>query len=643
MMSGVVPQTLQWQRIAVAVAVAGGALVMWPTDGDVFGVPKATLVVLCGLVAIAIGVGREIRTRSIVVPWTPPVLAAAVFIGFYGVATLTSTTPMQSVVGQYEQNAGLVLYAACVALFLATVRAHDERTLPTLVRVLVVAAALVVLYAFMQWAGIELFDFVDSTKVFSTLGNPNFLAGWVGIALPLCLGLAVARNATPAWRIVAAVVAVAIVPVSVRTQSFQGPMTVAVSGLAFVVLLVATGGLPIPPALRSRRGLAVLVLAVVVAAPFAVKVVGDGIDQGLLERRYFWRAAVEVVHDHPVLGTGPDTFHNQFLSRRSVAHAALPDSKNAGAAHDVPLEIFVDGGLLAGLPYLAFIGLVGWRLVVAVRRRHGEPWLVAGIGAAWIGYQVQSLVSLDKPGLIVIHWVLAGATVVLAGPIEARVISLPGRGRRAAEAPLATVVSIGFVGVLTVVLAWFATQPFRADLADIAGKQAMERSDGPSAEHHFAEARRLAPWEASYTFQQVLLGSRAGDPVYALRAAEAGARLEPGDSSYAVVAGTIADAAKKRAVARRWFDRALVEDPYGLDTLSKAIVSSALAGDAPRTHDLIRRALAVSDSSPSTWLAIAQARGGLHEDAAARRAYRRVLALEPTNKAAKRGLKDLGK
>jgi O-antigen ligase/Flp pilus assembly protein TadD len=642
MMCGVVPQTLQWQRIAVAVAVVGGALVMWPTDGDVFGVPKATLVVLCGLVAVAIGVGREIRTRTVVVPWTPPVLAAAVFIVAYGVATLTSTTPMQSLVGQYQQNAGLAMYAAAVALFLTTVRSHDERTLPSLVRALVVATALIVVYAVMQWVGIEPFDFTAS-DIFSTLGNSNFLAGWVGIAIPLCLGLAVARSATLPWRVVGAVTALVIVPVSVATDSFQGPMTVAVSVLAFVGLLVASGGLAVPAPLRGRRGLAVLVLVVVVAAPVAVKVVGDGIDQGLLERRYFWRAAVQVVKDHPVLGTGPDTFHNQYLSRRSPAHAANVTGKNAGAAHDVPLEILVDGGLVAGLPYFAFVGLVGWSLVVAVRRRRWDPWLVSGIGAAWIGYQVQSLVSLDKPALITVHWVLAGAIVVLAGPVEARVLSVPGRGRQGATASLSTVVSIGALGLVTVVAAWFVTQPFRADLAVIAGKQAMEAGNGAGAEHHFAEARRLAPWEASYTYAQVVLGSRLGNADYTLQAAEDGARLEPGDSSYALVAAQIADVVKRPAVARKWYDQALVEDPYGLDVLTAAAKSAARAGDATRTHAFIRRALAVSRKAVTVWTAIGDARALLHEDVAAGQAYREALALSPGYPAAKKGLEQLGK
>jgi Flp pilus assembly protein TadD len=305
--------------------------------------------------------------------------------------------------------------------------------------------------------------------------------------------------------------------------------------------------------------------------------------------------------------------------------------------------VLAEGGLLSGIPYLAFVGLVGWRLVVAVRRRRGEPWLVAGIGAGWIGYQTQSLVSIDKPSLAVLHWALAGAIVVLAGPIEAKVITLPGRERRTRQAPVGSIVGIGVVGILAVVGAWFVTQPFRADLADIAGTQAIARNDGDGALHHLERARSLAPWEAHYTFDLVLLGGRAHDAELALGAAEDGARLEPGDSSYAVTAANVADLAHRPRVARRWFDRALAVDPYGLDPLLGAAQSAAAAGEAERAHALLRRALAVSDSRADVWSRVGDVRSALREDGAARSAYRKALAILPGDPDAERGLAQLDK
>jgi predicted Zn-dependent protease len=166
----------------------------------------------------------------------------------------------------------------------------------------------------------------------------------------------------------------------------------------------------------------------------------------------------------------------------------------------------------------------------------------------------------------------------------------------------------------------------------------MDRNDGDGAARALRKARRLAPWEASYTYDQVLLGSRAGVPALALRAAEAGARLDPGDSSYAIVAGQVADAVHQPARARRWFDRALAEDPYGLDPLLAAAVSAGKAGDAGRVASLTGRALGETDTDATVWARVGEARAALGDDQGAATAYRRALRIAPTYAVAKQGL-----
>ncbi|MCU1380781.1 MAG: O-antigen ligase protein [Acidimicrobiales bacterium] len=642
MMAAVVARTLRWQRVGAAVAVSGSALVVWPADGDIFALPKATWIVLGALVCLAVGAGRAVRERQVVVPTAPTVIAAAAFVVALGVTTLTSTTPMQSFVGQYSQYSGFAVYTASVVLFLTVVRAHDERTLPDLVLAVVGVAVLVTAYGFLQWAGADPVHWDNNNQLVSTLGNSNFLAGWIGIAFPLCLGTALAPSLPTGWRAVGGLTALAIVPLAIGTDAFQGPATVGVAGVVFLLLVFATGAIRLPAALRGRRGAAVAVVLVLLAAPVAAKVLGSGIDQGLLERRHFWHVAVEVFEEHPVLGTGPDTFHNQFLSRRPAAHAAISSSKNAGAAHDVPLDLLAGGGVLVGGAYLAFVGLVGWRLVVAIRRRTAPPWLVAGVGAAWVAYQTQSLVSIDKPPLSVLHWALAGAVVVLSGPVPTRTWSLPGRPeRRHSQAPVSTIVAIAVVTVLALVAGWFTTRPFRADLAAIDGRRDIQRKQGDSAEADLDRARRLAPWESTYTYDQVRLYSLANVATKAMAAAVAGARLEPGDSSYALVAANVADASGNHAEARKWFDKALRRDPFGLTLLLDAATSAAKAGEASRAGRLIDRALAVSRNRLDVWLRVGDAWQVLGDDARARSGYGEVLKLDPVNVAAKKGLAKL--
>jgi O-antigen ligase/Flp pilus assembly protein TadD len=641
-MSGVVAQSLKWQRVLVAVGLSVSALAFWSSPGDIFGVPKATVIVLMAIACLAVGVGRQIRERQIVLPKLWCMAAAGAFLVALTITTITSTTPMQSFVGEYQQYAGFCGYLCGVVIFLTVARGHDKTTLPALAFTLVGTAVVVLAYALLQRFDADPWHLGSAGTVVSTMGNVNFLAGWIGIMFPLCVAVAVAP-VHPAWRVVGGVAAVVIVPVSVWTDSFQGPATVGAAAVAVLVLLLVTRTVPVPRPLRGKRGVAVVVGLGVLLAPVAFVVLRDGIDQGLLERRHFWHVALEVFEEHPIVGTGPDTFHNQYLMRRPAAHAAIQASKNAGAAHDVPLDLLANGGILLGGTYLAWVGLVAWRLVVAVRRRRAPGWLIAGFGAAWIGYLVQSLVSIDRPALLIINWALAGAVVALSGPLPAQVIKLRGwteDGTR--DAPVASIAGIALVGLVAVTLGWFATRPIRADWAAIAGRNAFRHGQVDQAEADFKKARRLAPWEATFTFDLVRVYGTKNDVKDVLAAAEEGAHLEPGDSSYFLVVAQLGDAVKQPDLAREWYDKALKIDPYGVEVLGNAALSAAKDGDATRADQLVDRLLAVTDTRGDVWATVGDVRAAEGDAAAAREAYERSLKLLPDNKPAKTGLEKLG-
>jgi O-antigen ligase len=114
--------------------------------------------------------------------------------------------------------------------------------------------------------------------------------------------------------------------------------------------------------------------------------------------------------DRPLFGFGLASFEGWFYAYRPVA-VAVADGfrRSTDAPHSVPLEMLASGGLLLGLAYLALVGVTGWALIRGLRHRAGvERVLLAGLGGAWLAYQVQSLVSIDVPPIAVLHYALAG-------------------------------------------------------------------------------------------------------------------------------------------------------------------------------------------------------------------------------------------
>lgn len=606
--------TIRAQRVLLAVAVVASAVLINVGDGDIFALPKATAIAVCAVLAVGLAAVRWAWIRRVSVPVEPATVAAYAFVAALTVTTSTSTTPMQSLVGQYSQNAGLAAYAAYVVLFVVVLRVHSPKTLPALLRAFVASTLLVVGYAVLQIVDVDPVDWSLKGRVVGTLGNPNFLAGWVGIVLPLALWAAVERGHHVAWRVAGAVAAAAIPLVAWKTASFQGPVTVGASAIAFVLLAVRI------PRRHLLGGAAVVLVALVVLSPR----VRDEIDNGLLERKHFWRAAVDVGLDHPVVGTGPDTFHNQFLSRRTIEHARV-GGENAGAAHDVPLDMLAGGGFLTLLPYLAFVGLVGWRLLRAAGDRR---LLLAGIGAAWFGYQVQSLVSIDKPPLAFAHFVLAGMVLVAAGPIRWLDVTIPGTPVRRNQVPAATWAASAVAVVAALVLAFVVSRPLRADLAYDAGLDALRRGDASGIDG-IEHALDLAPYEATYTFQLARGRLALDDPDGAIAAAEEGARLEPGDGSYALVPAQLASRLERDDLAVRWFDEALRRDRYGVPELMAAAEHAAVIDDVPRAEALVDRMLAISRSNVSIWRSVYAVRAKIGDNVGAGEARRAALRLDP--------------
>lgn len=630
---------LWWQRWAVMVAVIGGSIAVRLGEGDIFGVPKATAVIVCAIAGIVAGACRVALTRRVAVPrgiavWSAAGLGVAMIL-----STIFSTQVGQSIVGQYTQDAGLLQYGSYLVLFVVVLRAFRPEQLRLLARVIVGTAAFVSLYAVYQWLGHDPVDWNKPGQVFSVMGNVDFLAGWCGAVAPVAVMLALWKNEYLEWRILAAVTAVAVAFASYASHSFQGPMSVAAGvGLFFFLLVLprARSLVPRVPRLLLAGGLLVVVVLGAAIAPRVNTAVRGGIDNGLLDRRYFWAAALETGRDNPIIGTGLDTFHNQYERRRPLGQAKYR-GENAGAAHSVPLDMWANGGILLLAAYLLFVGYTAWRFFVGIRQLDGDRrYLLLGFGSAWFGYQVESAVSIDKPALAVMHFVLAGTVHVLAGvpewperAIGRAVASAPGRGRRpidqrdvsgGAVAVTASVVAIGLVA------AWFGFQPMRADLIYASGVKQLG-GDPAAAAGKIRHALALNPYEARYTYDLSRAYVLLQDGKRAVAAAGRGVHLEPGDSSYATYAGSLAADNGQVALARRFYDHAVENDPLGLDSLLAAARFEAQAGNPPKARALVARALAVTELRYDVWTKAANVYDLLKDTAAADNARARAKAL----------------
>jgi putative inorganic carbon (HCO3(-)) transporter len=529
-------------RAVVAGTPALAAVAFWRPLNDAFALPKATVVVLGAL--LAVGVGGVALWRGSSTVREPRFLALlAGFAALVVVATAFAHEPAQALVGDRMRHAGAALYVAGAVLAAAGPQVFRRASARWVLWGLLGAAAVVAAYALLQDRGIDPFDVaVTAEPLVATMGNTNFVSGWLGLVFPVAVWAMLSRGHAREVVYLGAATAAASVATLVVLDSFQGWVAGA-SGAVLVlgVWLHERGWL-------RRAAIGAAVVGVVVTA-VAGSALWRQVDDGLTDRPLFWAAGVVDLGDRPLVGHGLDTFSHRWYALRARTdppcqlHSGI--DVNAGATHDIPLDLAVGGGMPLLLAYLAVVGFVGWRLVQGLRASGGEERLVlAGLGGAWLAYHVQSLVSLDMPALAVAHWVLAGA--IVGATSAGGSVRVPARR---------------FVGAALVVLAvlgaFVAVRPLRAELHLAAALRADAHDRSAASVAHLEDATRLAPWASVY---HSFLSVRVPAP-RAYREAARAAELAPGDPFLAVAA---ADAAPTPSLEERWRVAAERRDPCNL-------------------------------------------------------------------------------
>ncbi len=641
----------------VTALVVAVPLLFWRGVNEPFDLPKATLLWMLGPLSFVLGsttfwlAGKHHLPRSVMI-------GAVAFLGASLITTVTSDFLMSSLLGQYSRYTGLVTVMSLSGVFLCAAQCFDRESVRRMAMWSTFTMVPVVVYALIQVTDSDPFMWGSEAFIafrFSTLGNPNHAASFTAIALPL-VALTMNGALVPRWGRVAAagVFGSASACVSVFS-SFQGNVAAVatvvyliadaiwsratagrwaiVSGYSLLVLvapalpasgwsviicgLVGVGiALTVPVAepltaprwWRQRRrallvcGTALAAGGLLVAARRIISYVQEGWRSGFLERGDFYRAAWQMFKDAPVVGSGLETYGIRFPEVRPASHAINLEDSLSSSAHSVPLGMFANGGVVLGAAYLLFVGVIGWTLWTCLRDTPAaERTVVGAVGAAWLAFQIQSLVGVENVTTFLMHFVLAGMVVALAVEQRRAKVAPSGHAKgpkmRPRRVPLA---AVGGLSVLCVVVsAVWLTLPLRA--ARAAQNATFEITVSGNGDAAVAELRRaveLAPWESTYRVRLAELYRLAGLTADALAEVDAGAERADGSPVVLAALADIAANAGDDARSLRLFEDAVAHDPHAPKLRERAAQRyvdagsvAASAGDDELARQRYERAL----------------------------------------------------
>ena len=346
-------------------------------------------------------------------------LPVVAFVGLTVAAWAFSTDRGQSFYGERLQHQGLLtLFLYLGFFYLVRVSVTDAVRMRLLRWAIAAGATLVAGYALVQKAGWDPIweGYLPSGRVFSSIGQANALAAYLVLAIPVSASLLVGSRA--GVRVAIGVAVAAMLAAFALTQSRGGYL-----GLLAALAVLLLGLLPAHGV--SRRRVLLAAAAVLVGCVAIATVASGGVDRftsadsSIRFHLDAWRVAVQVSAEHPLLGTGPETFPDVFPR---YSHAVLPsdravalDAFRVESPHNAYLGIAAGSGIPALVAYLAVLAGVA---VVTIRAATAAPnelrLALVAVLAAVAGHLVTAAFMSPDVTSTWLNWVLLGAALGVA-------------------------------------------------------------------------------------------------------------------------------------------------------------------------------------------------------------------------------------
>jgi hypothetical protein len=341
-----------------------------------------------------------------------PLVAVSLFF-ILGISTLVSTdAPIaQSLYGVYGRNNGLLTYIFFGLLLVGGLFVSSKSTHKRIVDSLLLAGFVNVLYC--GWV-LAFGDFLSWNNpygnILGTFGNPNFIGAFLGMFFTAWVAVLLSKQTSTNFRI-ASIFVLPLTALEVYlSRAIQGRVLM-VGGTSIVLFFW------IRYRYRSKMLLLTYSLFTAVGAGFAL---AGALQLGPLTsliyktsvslRGQYWLSAWNTGNSNPWKGVGFDSLGDWYRRMREPRALELPGIDTViNTAHNVPLDILAFGGWPLFATYLALILMTAISTVRFAVHLREYDFVFIGLFAAWVCYQIQSIISINQIGIGLWGWLLTGA------------------------------------------------------------------------------------------------------------------------------------------------------------------------------------------------------------------------------------------
>ena len=432
------------------------------TSLDPVSLPKMSILVFLSLILCGIWLPRtKLLFRS---EYKRAMILTSIFIFLLPPIVLFSGSGIWlQIYGTYGRNTGALTYFGLALLLLSTVFATNVQFLKTFMKVFMVLGILLIIYGQIQNQGLDPFPFQNlyGSNVFGTLGNPNFMSAFMGIVAVVAVGLSIDKGLQIWIKLFLILVGLAALVTIFETNSVQGFLNFFAGITSLLIIWLFMIG-------KSKVGYVFSSFALLGGGLVFLGIVNIGplasylYKSSLQARGFYWRAALNMLLNHPLFGVGMDGYGDWYRRSRTPEDTLLSPATNTDTAHSVFLDIASNGGFPLIVVYLAVLTLVVVSIVKVIRRSKEFNVFFASVVGAWIAYQAQSLISINAIGLAIWGWMLSGLIIGYEistrnqnenSPVNSNKIKRNYRNQKSETLSSATLISVFTTSLIAALLA----------------------------------------------------------------------------------------------------------------------------------------------------------------------------------------------
>jgi len=387
-------------------------LAIWTKLEDPINLPKMFVLVLSAAIVLGLVIPALL--------WAPKNSSSnqKIGLGLIGlfaagllISTVATDVKYTAIFGEFHRNNGFLSYFAMIILMVSGSLVFNLKSANRYFTFFGIAGLLLSFYGVLQGLGADPVGWrIDYNPFITTLGNPNFTSGFLGLSGIAILYLALDTKDRKS-QVIYAIGLLADLYILWRSGSIQGVFGFLIG--ATVIILVKLW------LINKRYGQIGLAAASIAAAPVALAVMNIGplaskLYQGTLRNRFdYWNAAIGMFKDHPIFGVGIDRFgeyYRQYAVQDQVVQGQVTDN-----AHSIYMQILATGGLIAFVPYLlmiVFTTIIGIRAVL--NHNQNDKLAISGVLGIWLASISINIVTVDNLGVGVWFWITGGVLIAIS-------------------------------------------------------------------------------------------------------------------------------------------------------------------------------------------------------------------------------------